>query len=523
VHSNHTYLFEKFEIINCLKKDMQSSVYLARHIFLGRDIILKTLDTEQIEDPVILDRFKREAKLLAQLDHPNIIKVFDFGSWENFFYISFEYFPSRNLRKALKQRTFAIQDQRNVLMQILLALQIAHQNKIIHRDLKPENILIDDHLTVKIADFGLAHVDDDTHLTMPSALIGTPAYMAPEQVKGEMISYQSDIFSLGIIIYELFTGKHPFVGKDAAETLNNILKGYTASHRKSCQSLPGDLQQIIANCLQADPAKRYKNINQIIEQFDTTTGIAIKSARTRKQNKKKIILYPLTAAVVTLLVALYVVWDRQSIPEIKMDALNEFRKQFPGDSIPQKVSERPTPLQQLTSSKPVPSKVVDRDTSSFVEETPVIDKPGKLLVECSPWAYVYLNEAKIDSTPLSGPIILSPDTYTLALMHPDYPLYTRTIEIQSEEILEIRVDMDTLVGFLYCNVYPWAEVFIEDKAIGQTPFLKPVRLPAGVYRFTLRNPKYEDYSDTLTIKRNDTIEIKFDFKSHPIKVSHDSI
>ena len=522
MHEKQDFNFDKFEIINCLKKDMQSCVYLAKHILLGRTIILKTLDTDHLEDPAILERFKREAKILAQLDDERIIKVFDFGNWKNFFYISFEYFPGQNLRKALSIRNFSFSEKLRLIKQLLDGLQTAHESKIIHRDLKPENILVNEELSLKLADFGLAHVDDDTRLTMQNALIGTPAYMSPEQIRGDDISFRSDIFSLGIIIYELITGIHPFVGKDAAETLNNILKGYSHKLNKAILPLQKDLQKIIIGCLQKEPSQRFKSVQEIIERLDKI--IVIKEIPAQKKYKKNKITWiiPVTAAIsIPLLMALYTYIGQKEIPEITLDAVDNSSEPVWRDTL-----SRPTDAVRseeqtgLKSIQPVKENLVDNESKILPVEK---SRPGKLLVRCDPWAYIYLNESKVDSTPLNDPIILSPSTYTLKLMHPDYPVFTQIITIEEDTLLEIKVDLDTLMGYLRCNVYPWAEVFIDEKQIGQTPFTEPIKISAGEHLLTISNPKYEDYKEHIRILKNDTLEFKFDFKSYPIKVTNDSI
>jgi serine/threonine protein kinase len=524
LHKEQEYLFEKFEIINCLKKDMQSSVYLAKHVFLDRNVILKTLDTEQIDDPSILERFKREAKILAQLSHPNIIKVFDFGNWNNFFYISFEYFPSQNLRKALKKQKYSDSQKFHLLQQMVSALQTAHENNIIHRDLKPENILVADNLSLKLADFGLAHVDDDTRLTMPNALIGTPAYMAPEQIKGDEISLQSDLFSLGIIIFELFTGKHPFVGKDAAETLNNILKGYSKEPAKAALALPVDIRVIITKCLQADRSRRYKTIKEIKNRLKKISDIAEISVPPQQHKNKKVWIIPVSVAVsITLFTMFYIYFDNQGIPEITLNSVDHGGDRLIIDSLLILTPLITEDKQINVTSESTRPKSDNPDTSTIDSQIVYTQKPGKLYVECRPWAYIYLDESKIDSTPLNTPIILSPRNYELKLINPDYPVYKRIVLIEADNLLEIKVDMDTLMGFLRCNVYPWAEVFVDNQGIGQTPFSKPVKLNAGDYLLTIRNPKYEDYEQHIRISKNDTFEFKFDFKSHPIKVANDSI
>jgi len=216
-------LFEKFEIIEVLKKDEHSTVYLANHKYLGKKIILKTLDTQKISDPAVLNRFKREAKILAKLDHPNIIKVLDFGTHKNHFYLSFEYFVSRNLRELFNSTEISNSEKKSLFIQLIKALNIAHSQSIIHRDIKPENILVNDSLELKIADFGLAIQKDENLMTSKSSIVGTPAYMSPEQIKGEKLTPQSDMFSLGIVVFELFSGFNPFLGKDINETINCIL------------------------------------------------------------------------------------------------------------------------------------------------------------------------------------------------------------------------------------------------------------------------------------------------------------
>ena len=200
-HTSTDILFEKFEVIDTLKKDSHTSVYLANHIYLGKKIILKTLNTNELADKTILDRFKREAQILARLDHPNLIKVLDFGTYSEYFYISFEYFESDNLRKVIQRNNLSNESKINLVIQLLKALNIAHQNQIVHRDIKPENILVNSNLELKIADFGLALVKNEHILTQKSSIVGTPGYMSPEQIRGEDLISQTDLFSAGIVIY----------------------------------------------------------------------------------------------------------------------------------------------------------------------------------------------------------------------------------------------------------------------------------------------------------------------------------
>ena len=223
MHTSTEILYDKFEIIDTIKKDVYTSVYLANHIYLGKKIILKTLNTDELSDKTILARFKREAKILAQLDHPNLIKVLDFGMYRNNFYISFEYFESKNLRNIIRQNNYTLEQKRSLIIRLMKALNAAHQNHIVHRDIKPENLLVNSRLELKIADFGLALMQDETKLTVQSSIVGTPSYMSPEQIRGEDLQPQSDLFSAGIVVLELFTNENPFLGKDINETINKVI------------------------------------------------------------------------------------------------------------------------------------------------------------------------------------------------------------------------------------------------------------------------------------------------------------
>ncbi|MBN1465358.1 serine/threonine protein kinase, partial [candidate division KSB1 bacterium] len=253
--SGDNVLFDKFEILDCLKKDVGVGVYIANHIYLGKRILLKTLDREHIPDPTMLSRFQREAKTLAQLDHPNIIDVLDFGTLGQFFYISFEYFKSRTLREVIRAGDLRNDQKRHVLVQLLRGLDYAHARQVIHRDIKPENILLDDENRLKIADFGLAHIRGEASFTQQASIVGTPSYMSPEQIRGEELTAQSDLFSTGIVAYELFTGSHPFLGADVGATLNNILsRQVTAAEIQN-----DDVRAVIDGLLQKKAHERLRS------------------------------------------------------------------------------------------------------------------------------------------------------------------------------------------------------------------------------------------------------------------------
>jgi serine/threonine protein kinase len=504
VNNQKNILFKKFRVIECLKKDTLSCVYLADHIYLNRKIILKTLDTNNLADKTVQERFKREGKILAALDHPNIIKVFDFGNWKNFFYISFEYFPGDNLRQFFKTNRLRGIEKESLIIQLTSALKIAHQHHIIHRDLKPENILIDQDLHIKIADFGLALICNESGITLPTSIVGTPAYMSPEQICGVKLTEKSDLFSLGIIIYELYLGHNPFLGKDTGETLNNILSFNLDKIKDNLKNLPEKIQLLITQLLEKDIKKRIGGTSQILQLFDIKEE---KAAHVRSYAGYK---WAFVGAVLILIITgmIYLIPAIKKTPpfitsnhQLKKDSLSVVAKT-------EHIRAAPALIEKEKSSE---LSADYKASASNVSDKEIFQEAGNLYIECQPWAYIYLDEVKIDSTPMSKPLALLPKQYSIKLVHPQYPPFHQMIDLSAKQTVHVKVDFDTLVGFFNCKVYPWGKIFINGQYKGVTPLDEPIRLIPGIYQLAIINPKYKEYNQQINIIKQDTLNIKFNF------------
>ena len=494
-------LFEKFHIDRCLKKDDYTGVYLANHIYLEKNILLKTLDTHAIPDKLVVKRFQREAQLLAKLKHPNIIQVLDFGTYQNYFYISFEFFPSENLRIFKNHHnTLSEQNIRTILVQLLKALAHAHQQGIIHRDLKPENILINSNLDVKIADFGLAINKNEPAKTEKNSIVGTPGYMSPEQICGETLTPQSDLFSLGIIACEMFIDKNPFIGADINTTINNILSLSISPQELS--AVPEPFCRIIPKLLQHNKNKRYQTA------FEVLSELGIRPSESPKKPNYKIFVY--SAAGILILFIFFLTYSRQTIPQkTVLPVIKEFGNS--ADSI--KIDSTKQPKKTLKT-------LAVKDTlKTFIAKTPyqpvneLKDKsPGKLFVRCLPWADIYLDSKHIDTTPLEDSIRVEQGTHTLELIHPEFPPFYKEIEIKPQQTTLVQVALDTLFGYIDCKVYPWGEVYIDDKFYGQTPFSNALCLVPGTYKMTIKNPNYSHFQEYIKIQKKDTLKYRFNFE-----------
>ncbi|MCX8056484.1 MAG: protein kinase [Ignavibacteria bacterium] len=508
--NNENLLFGKFEIIETLKKDGQSSVYLANHIYLNKKIILKTLNTRNLKEPTILHRFKREAKILAKLDHPNIIKVLDFGTHEDFFYLSFEYFESQSLREYIKTKKPNSDEFFKIVSQILLGLDYAHKQKIIHRDLKPENILIDKNLFVKIADFGLALSEDENQVTQQESIVGTPGYMSPEQIRGETLDTRTDIFSFGIIAYELVTGKNPFIGKDVAATINNILVLDKNELTQSLTHIPENLSNVILKCLEKQRANRFQNVSEIISALNIEKPLETYSEeRTKKilfTNKAKIV-FALILAILILSVSYFHIKNsfksQSEFPKTESEAANLKNQEMPSQK--EIISE---------TEKSIPEKKVENIQKNLeTNQTTTQNLKGSLIITCYPWADIYINNQKYETTPLDNPITLEPGNYTIKLVHPNFPPVEKKVEINSNEVITLDVNFYKTYSFINFQIIPWGEVKINGKRIGISPFERPLIVSPGKQFIEIYNPNFGNFIDTILVQKGETLIYKLNFNA----------
>jgi predicted Ser/Thr protein kinase len=253
--------FPQLEILEHLGRGGMGVVYKARQRHLNRLVAVKILPPSVAGDPAFAERFTREAQALAQLNHPNIVQVYDFGRTEEFFYFVMEYVDGVNLRALIRDKTLEPEQALKIVPQICDALQFAHDEGIVHRDIKPENILIDKKGRVKIADFGLAKLlgraPEELSLTGSGQLMGTLGYMAPEQLQqAHTVDHRADIYSLGVVFYEMLTGKLPIGRFDPpSKTLHVDVR----------------LDDVVLRSLESEPGRRYQHASEIKEQVDRIT------------------------------------------------------------------------------------------------------------------------------------------------------------------------------------------------------------------------------------------------------------
>jgi serine/threonine-protein kinase len=273
-----TVIANRFQVEDLIGQGGMGKVYRARHLALDRQIVLKMLKPQLLEDPTLVGRFEREAKAASRLNHPNVIQVLDFGRLENdgTLYIVMEYVQGKDLRLVLRDE-WPLGEERlcNIMAQVCSALGEAHVNNVIHRDLKPENIMVEarrdqpDH--VKVLDFGIAKIldSDGPGLTRHDVVCGTPQYMAPEQATGSALDERSDLYAVGVILYQMTTGHLPFDGANSMEVLTRHVNEPPVPPRQRQPDAPisESMERLILRALAKDPAKRPQTAEQFREEL----------------------------------------------------------------------------------------------------------------------------------------------------------------------------------------------------------------------------------------------------------------
>jgi HEAT repeat protein/tRNA A-37 threonylcarbamoyl transferase component Bud32 len=258
-------LADRYRVIRRVGQGGFSTVFLVDDTMVHEDVILKLLNPQVALDNNMIKRFVHELRYARKVTHENVIRIHDFLSLGKSYAISMEYFPSHNLADELQGgKPLALKRGLKIIWDVCRGVGAAHQADVVHRDLKPPNILIDDQGTVKIVDFGVAAVTNDisTRLTRVGTLLGTPTYMAPEQVRSRAIDARTDIYSIGVMMYEVFTGRPPYVGEDMSVLFQHVEGNSVPPSHVNPDLAPG-LEAIILKAMAVDPDKRFQNVDEL--------------------------------------------------------------------------------------------------------------------------------------------------------------------------------------------------------------------------------------------------------------------
>lgn len=261
---------DRYQIIKSIGEGGMANVYLAYDTILDRNVAIKILRGDLANDEKFVRRFQREALSASSLNHPNIVEVYDVGEDNGDYYIVMEYIEGKHLKDLIKKRgKLTTSEVVDIMMQITDGMSVAHDSYIIHRDIKPQNIMILENGLVKITDFGIAMAMNATQLTQTNSVMGSVHYIPPEQASGKGSSLQSDIYSMGILMYELLTGKLPYKGENAVEIALKHLKEPFPDIKEELPNIPNSIENIIYKATAKNPKNRYTDAREMHEDLKT--------------------------------------------------------------------------------------------------------------------------------------------------------------------------------------------------------------------------------------------------------------
>lgn len=412
-----------FNVLEEIGSGGMAVVYKAEQPALSRLVAIKELRGELATDTSLIQRFEREAKSVAQLAHQNIVHIYDFVTRGSSMYIVMEYVDGIDLYDLLSKVERVPPDIAGIIaLQAARALEYAHFRGVVHRDFKPSNLMITKQGDIKLMDFGIARDEAFDDLTRPGTALGTPAYMSPEQVLGEKVDFRSDIFSFGIVLYQMLTGQKPFIEDDTKSVMQRILTESYVPPRKIFPDVPWGLTHILRKCLEKRPEKRYRSTERLRRDLE---NFVAKKVRINYNGRLLIYLH-----------------HRQLISdsEAKTYVRNE---ELEAQSIATDtggIDSRSAVLKPLVTLNVILLLIFGLYTSA-INYLNVGAELARLRVNALPWAEVYVDGRLHDVTPFAEPIVLSSGQHTIEFRNSYLQPETRIVTLRGGETQQLNVTL----------------------------------------------------------------------------------
>jgi len=511
---------ERYQVLETIQEGMAAVTYKAHDRVLDRTVLLKVLHARLAADADLVQRFRREALLQARLKHPGIVTVYDFGN-EDDFYIASEFIEGRTLQKMLdEKKRLTLAELTPIVLAVVRALAYAHAQGVIHRDLKPANIMISDSGEVKLTDFGLACARDFGDLTQEGCVIGTPSYMSPEQARGLKVDAATDIFALGIIIYQALGGTNPFAATNYADALSLVLSNEPRPLSDLAAGLPAGLSEFVGRMLAKNAAARPSSTDDLLRLLAAPPLPAMTTVRRRRAVLVAVLAPALVAAIVVPIVltrARHGSGRIQGFQDSRIQVADASQGRVSGVMPDTGILESLTPgtLSQ-GSSNPRPlaqdSSTSRRPTQGSLTTGTLSSPECRLRITVAPWADVAIDGRPLGTTPLVPEPVVTRGRHIITLRNPYYPEVTRTVELDGPA-RTLAFDLDREVAELDIRVTPWAIVAVDGRVVDTTPMDKPIPVALGSHEITLTHPELGTRRDSIRADSAKVYRVAYDMGS----------
>lgn len=499
----------QFTIEIKISESTTTSVYRAFDAGLHRRVLLKVLHSHLAHDEDLRSRFIREARACAALRSEHIVQVYDLTEVDGAPAIVMEFVEGKSLKDLIQEDGIRNFDAvKKIAVHILRGLAVAHDKGIIHRDIKPGNILAADNGVMKITDFGLASFAMSPTVTMEGMVLGTPAYMAPEQVRGEDIDARTDLFSLGATLVEALSGERIFEGSTYSDCMKKVLAFREPDLQKFVPESSAAFVDFLKKLMAPKRNDRFASAQDALSALgEKKSDIFFRQAASGSYAVKRVMPGVATALVVVL--GALVLWSYSTRHSPDGEAV----KKFSDSSEVGKVElTNKTAGEGKEIESPVPgasgiSSIAANKTASA--EIRNIDS-GLVFITSTPWAKVFVDNALIGETPMAKPLKLSAGQHTIMFTNPAFDPILKSMTIEADKEITVTGDFFSHAGFVVCSVMPWAEVFIDEQSKGITP-LKPIILSSGKHSVRFRNPAFADIVKEILVEPKDTVRMSISF------------
>lgn len=518
---------DKYDVVGFLGKGGFSTVFKLKDKILGRFCALKILSKELLAEPEMVERFKNEARLYAKLEHPNIVQVYDVGFYNNVAYILMRYIDGIDLKDYIKQNApLPLDKVISVSRDIASVLGYMHSKGIVHRDIKPANIMIQKDGRAILTDFGLAKSLDTTKFTATGKILGSPHYLAPEQAKGELVDAKTDVYSLGITMYEMATGKVPFGGETPVQVVIKHIREQMPRPSTINEDIPRSLEKIILKTTKKKPSERFHTMEALVKDLEKLERTTVTETVRIDAPERKRRWMPLLWVVVLMVAVAGLYFSGILAPKEENRSGSQIKGSATAQQVEKKgddfVAKKSRPSSQKVDSEPAKTPPDTQLKTGEEGQKPLIKSPKKELkpsattpvrniavtIGANARSEVYVDGRLRGQVPPALKIKLAPGKHKLMFIKTN----TNKTVIKEVAIHQGQKSFNMMQKFQIhgtitrITAYPWGNVYIDGKAMGMTP-VENIRLLEGNHLLRLENPRYQPITKTITIEAGNIVPV----------------